>query len=92
MKKYLPPTDCRRRMDQRYMEEGRLDLAAAEKHRLEEKQRAMRKQRESMEIHHNPAYFVEYHDEHSGEKSYKFNNTYWEKRKKNDWHDSLDLY
>jgi len=37
MKKYLPPTDCRRRMDQRLMEEGKLDLAAAEKHRLEQK-------------------------------------------------------
>lgn len=37
MKKYLPPTDTRRRGDQRYMEEGKMDLAAAEKHRLEEK-------------------------------------------------------
>ena len=74
------------------MEEGKIDKAAAEKHRLEEKQRAVRKQREAQGIHYKPIYFVEYHDEHSGEKSYKFNDTYWEKRKKNDWHDSQDLF
>jgi hypothetical protein len=37
MLRSLPPTDCRRRMDQRFMEEGRYDEAIAEKHRLEEK-------------------------------------------------------
>jgi hypothetical protein len=37
MKKTLPPTDCRRRGDQRLMEEAKFDPAAAEKHRLEEK-------------------------------------------------------
>jgi hypothetical protein len=35
MKKYLPPSDCRRRMDQRWMEEGKYDEAAEEKQRLE---------------------------------------------------------
>ena len=39
MKKTLPPTDTRRRPDQRYMEEGKYDLAASEKNRLEDKQR-----------------------------------------------------
>ena len=37
MKKTLPPTDTRRRTDQRYMEEGNYDMAAEEKNRLEEK-------------------------------------------------------
>ena len=37
MLKTLPPTDCRRRMDQRLMEEGKYDEASDEKHRLEEK-------------------------------------------------------
>ena len=37
MRKTLPPTDTRRRPDQRYMEEGNYDMAAEEKHRLEEK-------------------------------------------------------
>lgn len=46
MKKTLPPTDSRRRGDQRLMEEGKYDLATNEKLRLEEKQRAARKIRE----------------------------------------------
>lgn len=37
MLKTLPPTDTRRRSDQRYMEEGNYDKAADEKQRLEEK-------------------------------------------------------
>lgn len=37
MKKTLPPTDTRRRLDQKFMEEGDYDKAADEKHRLEEK-------------------------------------------------------
>jgi len=37
MKRALPPTDCRRRPDQRLLEEGDFDRAAEEKHRLEEK-------------------------------------------------------
>jgi hypothetical protein len=37
MKKYLAPTDSRLRLDQRYMEEGKYEMASAEKHRLEEK-------------------------------------------------------
>ncbi len=43
LRQTLPPTDSRRRTDQRLMEEGDLDRAAEEKHRLEEKQRAARK-------------------------------------------------
>ncbi|CAL8068439.1 unnamed protein product [Calicophoron daubneyi] len=40
---YLPPTDCRLRPDIRAMESGDLKTAAAEKNRLEEKQRAVRR-------------------------------------------------
>lgn len=42
----LPPTDCRFRQDIRYLENGELDNAANEKHRLEEQQRAEAKKRE----------------------------------------------
>ncbi|XP_035493523.1 oxysterol-binding protein 1-like isoform X2 [Scophthalmus maximus] len=42
----VAPTDCRRRPDQRLMEEGRWDEANAEKQRLEEKQRTTRRERE----------------------------------------------
>ncbi|XP_063740174.1 oxysterol-binding protein 1 isoform X5 [Eleginops maclovinus] len=42
----VAPTDSRRRPDQRMMEEGRWDEANAEKQRLEEKQRIVRRERE----------------------------------------------
>lgn len=42
----LAPTDCRRRPDQRAMEDGLYDQASQEKIRLEEKQREARKLRE----------------------------------------------
>lgn len=53
----LPPTDSRRRPDQRALEEGNYKLAAAEKHRLEEKQRATRKRKELVNEPHRPSYF-----------------------------------
>ncbi|XP_037620512.1 oxysterol-binding protein 1-like isoform X3 [Sebastes umbrosus] len=42
----VAPTDSRRRPDQRLMEDGRWDEANAEKQRLEEKQRIVRRERE----------------------------------------------
>ncbi|XP_075947571.1 oxysterol-binding protein 1 isoform X2 [Anarhichas minor] len=42
----VAPTDCRRRPDQKLMEDGRWDEANAEKQRLEEKQRTVRRERE----------------------------------------------
>ncbi|XP_019899102.1 oxysterol-binding protein 1 isoform X1 [Esox lucius] len=42
----VAPTDSRRRPDQRLMEEGQWDEANAEKQRLEEKQRGVRRERE----------------------------------------------
>lgn len=41
----LAPTDCRLRPDMRAMENGDIDTASSEKERLEEKQRAARKER-----------------------------------------------
>ena len=46
MEEGLAPTDSRKRPDQRLMEEGKWDEANDEKLRLEEKQRAARRQRE----------------------------------------------
>ncbi|XP_062868500.1 oxysterol-binding protein-related protein 1 isoform X2 [Trichomycterus rosablanca] len=43
----IPKTDCRLRPDIRAMENGDIDLASEEKKRLEEKQRAARKNRKS---------------------------------------------
>lgn len=44
MKGQLCPTDSRLRPDVRLLEQGDIDAAAAEKSRLEDKQRATRKQ------------------------------------------------
>jgi len=46
MEEGLAPTDTRLRPDQRLMEEGKWDDANTEKVRMEEKQRAARRQRE----------------------------------------------
>jgi len=46
MEEGVAPTDCRLRPDQRLMEEGRWEEANAEKVRLEEKQRAVRREKE----------------------------------------------
>lgn len=92
MKRTLPRSDTRRRPDQRYMEEVKYDLAASEKHRLEEKQRAVRKKREEMQIHHKPLYFKEVDDDISGEKKWVYLGNYWEKRKNLDYSDQPDLF
>ncbi|OJJ54020.1 hypothetical protein ASPSYDRAFT_61376 [Aspergillus sydowii CBS 593.65] len=54
----LPPTDTRLRPDQRAMEEGEYDLAATEKHRVEEKQRAKRREREANGEEYIPRWFT----------------------------------
>lgn len=46
MEEGVAPTDSRRRPDQRLMEQGRWEEANAEKQRLEEKQRTVRRERE----------------------------------------------
>ena len=92
MLRTLPPTDCRRRTDQKLMEEGNYDKAAEEKQKLEEKQRTVRKQMEKMGIEYNPRYFEQVDDLYSGGKMYQFNNTYWKRRKNLDYADLPDLF
>ena len=92
MRKTLPPSDCRHRPDQRFMEESNLDMAAAEKHRLEEKQRAIRKHREKNNIEYRCKYFEQVLDSISGEMMYKYNGKYWDKRKEMEYADMPDLY
>jgi hypothetical protein len=76
----VAPTDTRRRGDQRGLEEGDHPRANSEKDRLEDKQRATRKYKETRGIEHTPAYFTEDMD-HEGNKKYNFNGLYWEDRK-----------
>ncbi|XP_036396121.1 oxysterol-binding protein-related protein 6-like [Megalops cyprinoides] len=80
IKDLLPPTDARFRPDQRYLEEGKVELAASEKQRIEELQRARRKWMEENNIKHQPRFFKKVIDSNQRER-WVSNNSYWELRK-----------
>lgn len=82
LRPWLAPTDSRLRSDQRAMEDGEYDLAATEKNRLEEGQRARRRARESKGEEFRPAWFAKARCEVTGEEYWKFSGEYWERRKK----------
>ncbi|KAK1792211.1 hypothetical protein P4O66_012167 [Electrophorus voltai] len=95
-------TDSRRRPDQRMMEEGRWDEANAEKQRLEEKQRAVRRRREaeaskaldegrSYEGYH-PLWFHQRTDPVTGETSFVYKGAYWEAKERQDWSMCPDIF
>ncbi|XP_076045090.1 oxysterol binding protein isoform X2 [Oratosquilla oratoria] len=98
----VAPTDSRTRPDQRLMEEGRWDEANDEKLRLEEKQRATRRKRESeaeaaaTEGREYPAYqptwFLKEKDEETGGLIYKYKGEYWECKEKQDWSRCPDIF
>jgi hypothetical protein len=73
-KNELPPTDTRNRPDQRCLEEGKVEKAELEKHRIEEMQRTRRKEMEARGEEHRPLWFV------MNDKEWSFNNQYWSKR------------
>ena len=78
--KYIAPTDTRLRPDQRAMEDGEYDFAATEKNRVEEKQRATRRLRETTGEHFNPRWFSKGRCEVTGEEYWEFNHEYWKVR------------
>lgn len=77
LRPHLAPTDTRLRPDQRAMEDGEYDLAATEKNRVEEKQRAKRRDRELKGEEFVPRWFAKARDETTGEEYWKFNREYW---------------
>jgi hypothetical protein len=79
---WLPPTDTRLRPDQRAMEDGRYDFAATEKTRVEEKQRARRRQREEHGEEFIPNWFHKAKCPTTGEMFWEFNGKYWKEREK----------
>jgi len=87
----VPPTDTRRRPDQRALENGDLKLATSEKNRLEEKQRAVRKWREEKGIEWTPVFFDE-EKKSDGEQVFHYKGGYWEQRARRDWHNLPDLF
>ena len=90
----LPPTDSRFRPDQRALENGDFKLAATEKNRLEEKQRAIRRYTEKNKIEHKPAYFKEVKNlDEPNVIQYMYNGLYFEgDRKEKNWSRLPDLY
>ncbi|XP_021102785.1 oxysterol-binding protein-related protein 6 isoform X9 [Heterocephalus glaber] len=80
LKDLLPATDARFRPDQRFLEEGNLEAAAAEKQRVEELQRSRRRYMEENNLEHMPKFFKKVTDANQRE-AWVSNNTYWELRK-----------
>ncbi|CCE64287.1 hypothetical protein TPHA_0H00770 [Tetrapisispora phaffii CBS 4417] len=92
LKHWLSPTDTRLRPDQRAMEDGKYDYAAEEKHRLEEKQRAVRKLREENSEVYEPRWFKREFDPYTNAMNWKFVGDYWSKRKEHQLTDEYDIF
>ncbi|RMJ23771.1 Oxysterol-binding protein [Aspergillus sp. HF37] len=92
LKKFLPPTDTRLRPDQRAMEDGEYDFAATEKHRVEEKQRGKRREREINGEEYEPKWFTRERHPITGEGYWAHNGGYWESRETQDWSACEDIF
>ena len=69
-----------------------MDLAATEKHRIEEKQRARRKLEAKNKIVYKPLYFNETYEDLTGELVYLFSRNYWEDKKNNNLDHFPDIF
>jgi len=99
----VAPTDSRLRPDQRFMENGEWDKANTEKVRLEEKQRAARRQREvDMELAlqegreaqpYTPTWYKQEVDEYNnGKLIHVYKGGYWEAKNNQDWDKCPEIY
>ncbi|KAH3896816.1 hypothetical protein DPMN_020997, partial [Dreissena polymorpha] len=73
----LAPTDSRLRPDVRILEEGNIDLAGEEKNRLEEKQRAVRRERKKNNSEWNPIWFKQAINPVTGKEDWLVTGSYW---------------
>lgn len=92
IREHLPPTDTRFRPDQRALENGDFDLAATEKHRLEEKQRAARRKLAEEGQEYKAKYFELFEDPETGEQMWRLCRDYWKDRAIKNWSHLADLY
>ena len=83
----VAPTDSRRRPDQRALENGDVELASKEKHRVEEKQRKSRKAREETGTNWKPVWFEQDHD---GDWVYK--GGYWQAKHYQEFQKCPDIF
>ncbi|KAJ8953651.1 hypothetical protein NQ314_007258, partial [Rhamnusium bicolor] len=98
----VAPTDSRLRPDQRLMEEGNWDDANKEKVRLEEKQRAVRRQREAEAERaaaegrpyqpYKPVWFEQTKEDDSDVIHHVYKGTYWDAKDKQEWSECPDIF
>jgi len=84
----LAPTDSRFRPDIRKMEEGDIDLAGQEKHRLEEKQRLARRTMEKRKEEWQARWFRIAKHPVTGDDVWVSNEKYWQR----EWTNCPDIY
>ncbi|KAJ0032223.1 hypothetical protein NQD34_002304 [Periophthalmus magnuspinnatus] len=80
MEGVIPQTDCRLRPDIRAMENGDIDLASEEKKRLEEKQRAARKNRAKSDEEWKTRWFQQGQNPHTKSQDWIFTGGYWDRK------------
>ncbi|XP_049911002.1 oxysterol-binding protein-related protein 1 isoform X3 [Epinephelus moara] len=87
MEGLIPQTDCRLRPDIRAMENGDIDLASEEKKRLEEKQRAARKNRSKNDEEWKtrspalgPRWFQQGQNPHTNAQDWLLSGRYWDRK------------
>ncbi|XP_076177462.1 oxysterol binding protein isoform X5 [Ptiloglossa arizonensis] len=98
----IAPTDSRFRPDQRLMENGQWDEANAEKLRLEEKQRLVRRAREHEAEKaatqglpyeaYEPQWFKKEQDPYTDSLCYVYGGEYWKCKSKGDWSRCPDIF
>uniref|UniRef100_A0A8C4NM04 Oxysterol-binding protein n=1 Tax=Dicentrarchus labrax TaxID=13489 RepID=A0A8C4NM04_DICLA len=79
MEGVIPPTDSRLRPDIRAMENGDIDLASAEKKRLEEKQRMSRKNRNKSTDEWKTRWFQQGPNPHNKAQDWLYLKGYWDR-------------
>ncbi|NXU65944.1 OSBL2 protein, partial [Horornis vulcanius] len=88
MEAILAPTDCRLRPDIRNMENGNMDVASKEKERLEEKQRAARKERAKDEVEWHTRWFHQGTNPYTGTPDWLYSGGYFDRN----FSDCPDIY
>ncbi|XP_028848419.1 oxysterol-binding protein-related protein 2 isoform X2 [Denticeps clupeoides] len=88
METVLAPTDCRHRPDIRAMENGDIDKASIEKERLEEKQRAARRERARDEEDWSNRWFHPGTNPHTGSQDWIYTGGYFDRK----FSDCPDIY
>nr|XP_020473433.1 LOW QUALITY PROTEIN: oxysterol-binding protein-related protein 2-like [Monopterus albus] len=88
MERILAPTDCRLRPDIRAMENGDIDTANSEKERVEEKQRAARRQRSQNQEEWSTRWFQLGINPHTGAEDWLYTGGYFDRN----YTDCPDIY